>query len=180
MGAAISKGAKGIGTLLGNAFVAPIKSVFGGSCDFASFLSHVPGGNLPMHCEKPLQDVLGCVSDILMIGNVTCVIWDNPFHFVAESVFLLEKLAIVKVAPSDSLLPLMRHKGILNDGVKRRSFGELIKGLTGVLGKKKQAPTRLLAFSVWRHINYLDLGLAMEIVIEFQFTDTYESNVPWA
>ncbi|KAE9468055.1 hypothetical protein C3L33_00014, partial [Rhododendron williamsianum] len=36
MGAAISKGAKGIGTLLGNAFVAPIKSVFGGSCEWES------------------------------------------------------------------------------------------------------------------------------------------------
>ncbi|KAI8544855.1 hypothetical protein RHMOL_Rhmol08G0327500 [Rhododendron molle] len=70
MGAAIGKGAKGIGTLLGNAFVAPIKSVFGGSCDFAGFLSHVPGGNLPMHCEKPLQDVLGCVSDILVFIGI--------------------------------------------------------------------------------------------------------------
>lgn len=53
MGAAISKGANGIGTVLGNAFVAPIKSVFGGSCegvcstwDIVCFIEHLCVTNL--------------------------------------------------------------------------------------------------------------------------------------
>ncbi|XP_058227716.1 vacuolar-processing enzyme isoform X1 [Rhododendron vialii] len=31
-----------------------------------------------------------------MIGNVTCFIWDNPFHFVAEVFFFLKNLPLLK------------------------------------------------------------------------------------
>lgn len=49
MGTVISKTANGIGTLLGNAFVAPLKAVFGGSCegvcsgtwDITCFIEHM-------------------------------------------------------------------------------------------------------------------------------------------
>ncbi|XP_058227721.1 uncharacterized protein LOC131336083 isoform X2 [Rhododendron vialii] len=70
MGAAISKGAKGIGTLLGNAVVAPIKSVFGGSCegvcpgiwDITCFIEHLCVSNL-----LKLLMVLGLCYIILLV-----------------------------------------------------------------------------------------------------------------
>ncbi|KAK9280937.1 hypothetical protein L1049_003828 [Liquidambar formosana] len=54
MGSVISKAANGVGVVLGNAFVAPIKSVFGGSCegvcsgtwDITCFIEHLCVSNL--------------------------------------------------------------------------------------------------------------------------------------
>ncbi|KAF8407409.1 hypothetical protein HHK36_006540 [Tetracentron sinense] len=54
MGAVISKAANGLGAVLGNAFVAPIKTIFGGSCegvcsgtwDIVCFIEHLCVSNL--------------------------------------------------------------------------------------------------------------------------------------
>ncbi|PIA61509.1 hypothetical protein AQUCO_00300790v1 [Aquilegia coerulea] len=46
MGTVVSKAANGIGAVLGNAFVAPIKTVFGGNCDAQMGNHHVEIGNL--------------------------------------------------------------------------------------------------------------------------------------
>ncbi|XP_064935081.1 uncharacterized protein LOC103994485 isoform X2 [Musa acuminata AAA Group] len=54
MGSVISKAANGVGTALGNAFVAPVKTIFGASCegicsgtwDITCFIEHLCISNL--------------------------------------------------------------------------------------------------------------------------------------
>ncbi|KAL5700426.1 hypothetical protein ACHQM5_025869 [Ranunculus cassubicifolius] len=73
MGAVVSKAANGIGGILGNAFVSPINSVFGGTWDITCFIKHL------------------CVSDIVKLVMVFCLAYITLLFL-----YLLFKLGLVQ------------------------------------------------------------------------------------
>ncbi|KAL5701195.1 hypothetical protein ACHQM5_026559 [Ranunculus cassubicifolius] len=81
MGAVVSKAANGIGGILGNAFVAPIKSVFGGSCE------NICSGTWDITCF--IEHL--CVSDIVKLVMVFCLTYITLLFL-----YLLFKLGLVQ------------------------------------------------------------------------------------
>lgn len=112
MGSAISKAANAIGALLGNAFIAPFKTIFGGSCegicsgtwDITCFIEHL------------------CISNLiklLMVSGLCYISTFTLYHsFLAFTYFISHFTYLVlafnnlnrKTLKSDRLIHLLHAK----------------------------------------------------------------------